>query len=225
MSPELGKENPELFRARLIESLKNETAAGGLVWDAMTRRGTTASARVTFDHATWVSESRMSTGEIKLGTGQMPDTTRRQVIFEDTNFRGEREYVYRFMHEIVHLMHPKLLGVLAYEGVGRDQDSIDLYNTILGARKGGVGFSSLGSLDFYRSSGPAEQTTEDHVELMNMFAIDPSYLKRYLGFLTDPRHISFREQNNLLTLDSDTTEHVFETVKTSFEYFLDDSNE
>jgi hypothetical protein len=225
MSPELAKDSPEIFRTQLIDSIRNKTAVGGLVWDAMIRRGTIAAARVTFDNTTWVSESVMKNGTIKLGTSQMADALREKVIFEDAHFRGEQEYTYRFMHEITHLIHPKLFGVLRYRGVTKHQESIELYNLILDMRKNGVGLSSLGSLDFYRSVGPAEQATEDHVELMNMFSIDPGYLQRYLAFLSSPRHVSFREQNSLLTLDVDTANYIFENVKASLEFFLDDSNE
>lgn len=225
LSPELAKSNPELFRARLIDSVKTETMAGEAVFDALKRRGVIDSRKITLDSTTWVSETSLVTGAIKIGTARMSDSLRRQIIFEDQRFAGEREYTYRTIHEITHLLHPKLFGELKYKNRTKDSSSITFFNTLVDMRKHGIGLSSLGSLDFYRGRGAGEQATEDHVELMNMFTIDPAYLERYLAFLGDPKHESFRKQNSLATLDKALAKHVFEKTKGSLEFFLDDSNE
>lgn len=225
MTPELAKSNPELFRSRLIATVKHGTTLGGAVWDALERRGILSPQKVRLDTSSWISETIFATGDIKFGTARMSTDMRQKVIFEDHNFAGEREYTYRAMHEVTHHLHPKLFGALKYKNRTKDASSITFYNTIVDMRKHGVGLSSLGSLDFYRGRGAGEQAEEDHVELMNMFAIDPAYLQRYLAFLCDPTHASFRTRNNLITLDAATAKHVLASVERSFEFFLDDSNE
>lgn len=223
MSPELARENPELFRAKLLDSIKRETAVGGAIWDTAVRRGITSPRQMTLDTSTWISQTSLVTGDIKLGTASMGEAARERLIFEDRGFRGEREYTYRAMHEITHLLHPKLFGALSYEGRTRDSKSVGVYNTLLDMRKSGLGLSALGSLDFYQKA--SDKATEDHVELMNMFTIDPAYLERYLAFLSDPNYSSFRQENKLITLDVSTAKHLLKEVKHSLEFFLDDTNE
>jgi hypothetical protein len=225
LSPELAKDNPELFRSRLLDSLHDETAVTGLVWDALVRRGQTDPKKLSLDKNGWVSESHATAGTIRIGARSMGDQLRKEVIFEDNCFSGELVYLYRTSHEISHLVHPKIFGLFNYKGVTKHTKSIDFMNTLLHMRKAGIGMSALGNLDFYKASGPDVQAVEDHVELMNMFSIDPAYLERYLAFLADPRHESYRKQQKLITLDKGTVKHTFENIKESLEFFLDDDNE
>lgn len=225
LSPDFARRDPELFRTKLLESLDRTSALSGSVWRKLCERRQTSPSLLEIDPTRWDSISHAVGGRIRLGTAFMPPTIHQAVTFEDWRFRGEQEYVYRLSHELAHLVHPKIFGLFAYKGKAPHDDSVDFMNTIFHARQGGVGFSSLGSLETYRVKGPHEQAVEDHAELMNMFALDPDYLKRYLAFLGDPAHARYRTSQHLMDIDPDTAEYVFESIKSSYEFFLDDSNE
>lgn len=225
LSPDFAKRDRELFRRKLLESLDHHSALSGAVWRKLCERKQTAPSLLEIDPTRWDSISHAIGGRIRLGAAFMPPTIHQTVTFEDWRFRGEQEYVYRLSHELAHLVHPKIFGLFAYKGKTSHEDSIDFMNTIFHARQGGVGLSSLGSLETYRAKGPHEQAVEDHAELMNMFALDPEYLKRYLTFLGDPAHARYRADHQLMEVDSGTAEYIFESIKSSYEFFLDDSNE
>lgn len=225
LTPELARRSPERYKTKLIEALRQETLLGGTLWDALERRGQTGTAVITLDPNNWISKSRATTGAIELGIAPMPAMTHSTLLFEDENFRGDREIVYRFMHELSHLTHPKLWGVFNYKDRTKDPQSISFINMVIAMRKSGRGLSALGSLRFYQQTGAANQAVEDVTEFMNMFAIDPEYLKRYLLFLMnpDPIYQDFRTKNSLITLTHEVAQELFSTVKRSFEFFLDDT--
>lgn len=225
LSPDFARSNPELFRAKLLENLEHHSALSGSVWRKLCERKQTSPALLEIDPTRWDSISHAIGGRIRLGAAFMQPTLHQVVTFEDWKFRGEREYVYRLSHELAHLVHPKIFGLFAYRGKALHGDSVDFMNTVFNARQGGVGFSPLGSLETYRVKGPHEQAVEDHAELMNMFALDPEYLKRYLTFLGDPAHSHYRAAHQLMDVDTDTAKYILESIKSSYEFFFDDSNE
>ena len=225
LSPDFAKRDPELFRAKLLESLNHHSALGGAVWRKLCERKQTSPSLLEIDPTRWDSISHAVGGRIRLGAAFMPPTVHQTVTFEDWKFRGEQEYVYRLSHELAHLVHPKIFGLFAYKGTRPHNDSIDFMNTIFHARQAGVGFTSLGNLETYKRKGPHEQAVEDHAELMNMFALDPEYLKRYLTFLGDPAHEHYRNTQKLIDVDTDTAKYILESIKSSYEFFFDDDNE
>lgn len=225
LSPDFAKRDPELFRRKLLESLEHCSALSGAVWQKLCERKQTAPSLLEIDPTRWDSISHAIGGRIRLGAAFMPPTIHQTVTFEDWRFRGEQEYVYRLSHELAHLVHPKIFGLFEYKGAKPHDESIDFMNSIFHARQAGVGFSSLGSLETYRVKGPQEQAVEDHAELMNMFALDPEYLKRYLTFLGDPAHARYRTDHQLMEVDADTAKYIFESIKHSYEFFFDDENE
>lgn len=225
LSPDFARSNPELFRTKLLENLDRDSALSGSVWRKLRERKQTGPSLLEIDPKRWDSISHAVGGHIRLGVAFMPPTLHNVITFEDWKFRGEREYVYRLSHELAHLVHPKIFGLFAYKGKTSHGDSIDFMNTIFHARKVGVGFSPLGSLEIYRKIGPHDQAVEDHAELMNMFALDPEYLKRYLAFLGDPTQDRYRTSHHLMEVDPDTAEYIFDSIKSSYEFFFDDDNE
>lgn len=225
LSPDFAKRNPELFRTKLIESLEHHSVLSGSVWRKLCEKKQTAPSSLEIDSTRWDSISHAIGGRIRLGAALMPPTLHQAITFEDWKFRGEKEYVYRLSHELAHLVHPKIFGLFGYKGKTSHGDSIHFMNTIFHARKAGVGFSPLGSLETYRVKGPQEQAVEDHAELMNMFALDPAYLERYLAFLGNPANAHYRVAHQLTDVDDATAKYILESVKSSYEFFFDDENE
>lgn len=223
LTPELAHENPELFKTKLIEALGKETSLGGKIWNALEQRGRTRAAKISLDPNQWISRSVATTGVIELGIAPMPAHDRSDLLFEDLNFQGDREIVYRFMHELGHLMHPKLWGLFQYTDTCKHPDSIRFVNMVMQMRRAGKGLSALGSQSFYQHTD--QQAVEDVVELMTMYAIDPDYLKRYLLFLMNPAPLyqAFRTKNQLITPTREVAQEFFATMKRSFEFFLDDT--
>ena len=222
LTPDLARRNPEVFRRKLFELHRSNTSLGGLVWDTLCRRNSTAASRVHFDAQSWVSESFATDGAIRLGVQSMDKGTKERLIFEEPRFDGEREYVYRFNHELSHLIHPYLLGVFQYKETPGHRETIEFVNTLFHMRQAGEGFTTLGNLDFYKGGGPHVQAVEDHAELLNMFSIDPAYLQRYLAFLSNPNHAPLRSSLGLTTIDTATAQYIFRNIKESYEFFFND---
>ncbi len=197
----------------------------GAVWQKLCNRGHTSPEQLEIDATRWDSISHAVGGRIRLGAAFMPQTIHHAVTFEDWRFRGEQEFVYRLSHELAHLVHPKIFGLFAYAHATPHSASIDFMNTIFHARQAGVGLSALGNLETYRAKGAQEQAVEDHAELMNMFALDPAYLQRYLSFLGDPAHKKYRADHRLMDVDDATAQYIFQSIKESYKFFFNDEND
>lgn len=208
LTPQLARDNPTLYKAKLINSLgfeKNGQIFGGCskkAWDYLVGTGTFDFASIELDPDSFVSYSRASERVIRVGAAPIPDTLKDQILFDDQAFGPEEEAVYRFSHEI---SHP-----FAAELAGRDSRVDNLYRTTYSARSADLnrGFSGLGSLDFYKARGPEVQAKEDMTELVNMYLWNEDYFDRFLLLLSDPRYVEERERVGLATIDSSTAMHL-----------------
>jgi len=221
---ELANSNPELFKSALLESLKTETKFGFQTWNTLCQRGEIDSDKVTIDSKNWTSNSDMETGSIRFGAKQMPENLNEELIFEDWRFKEEKRLAYRFNHEISHFVIPKLLGLFKHKDNNSHTASKNIFEILCDIRSKGKGFTPLGNLEFYKKDGKAEQANEDHAELINMYLIDPEYLKRYLLFLSDDKYKEVRDKKDLITITPDIAENVFKVIEDSIEYFCSEQN-
>lgn len=206
LTVELSRENPELYREKILNQLRQTTTYSGKAWDLLKDRGTIDENSLFLNPGTWISETRIDRQNpirktITLGTADLPPDLRERLIFEDTRFKGDNEIVYRLSHEVGHEVGSAAISI--------STKASNLFETIIKMRANGHAIASLGSLDFYRQMGSNVQATEDVVELINMYMIDPTYLDRYLKFLNDPKFQGHRQRLGLYTIPN---EHVARTI-------------
>ncbi|MBI2989663.1 MAG: hypothetical protein HYY51_00540 [Candidatus Magasanikbacteria bacterium] len=201
LTPQLARDNPNLYKVKLINSLGFEREGqifGGhskKVWEYLVSSGTFDFGSIQLDPDSFVSYSRSSERVIQLGAAPIPAELKGQILFDDAAFGREEEALYRFSHEV---SHP-----FAAELATKDQRVDNIYRTAYTARNhgSGRGFSGLGSLDFYKSRGPEVQAKEDATELVNMYLWNEDYFDRFLIFLSDPRYAEERENAGLVAMD------------------------
>lgn len=194
LSNDVAREHPEYYKRQLLEVLGQKTVHTTKAWDLYKGKGVFTDDSIVLDTNTWISDTRMVGGEkkiIRLGTQALPAELRSKLLFEDTRFQGEDEIVYRLSHEIGH--------EVGFDAASKDEGMNRLYSAIAQLREKGKGLSSLGNLDFYAHGGANTQATEDLVELVNMYMIDPEYLERYMHFLSAPSYQTERNRLGLYT--------------------------
>jgi hypothetical protein len=225
LNKDLGQQNPELFKVTLIDLLKDKTKSGSMVWDKIVERGESSLDKIQFSTDSWVSHSHRVTGVIEMGIGEIPETQNESLVFEHQRFPDQSsKMIYRFNHEISHLTQPKIFGAFRYESQGGYGPAVNFLSQVANLRQdqSNLGFSALGSLEFYKEQGPVNQADEDTAELINMALIDPEYLHRYLQFLTDPKMGDIRKQKKLVTLSVTAAENLEKIIHESIAYFYND---
>ncbi len=195
LNTDLARENPEQYKALLFDTLSRETRHTATAWNLYKNRGVFQDDSLVLDTNTWISDTRVEPNNkkiIRLGTQSLSVDMRKRLIFEDSRFQGDGEMVYRLSHEIGH--------EVGFDAASNHDGMNKLFSLIAKLRGQGGGMSSLGNLDFYARAGANIQATEDLVELVNMYMIDPEYLERYLHFLSNPSYQSERDRLGLYSL-------------------------
>lgn len=211
LSPELARENSTVYKARLINLLPSQTVHTEAAWLALCERGNCHLDRLIIDPSTWVSQS---TGDkIILGAAPTPAQWKANTMFEEHRFQGEREKIYTFSHELSH----KLLGA-----INSSPQLNRLLHTFMQMRsQTGKGLSGMGSQEFYlnreQQLGTPDgqvRASEDLVELVNVYLLDPEYLRRFFTFLSDPAFKVERERLKLTTLDSEEVkDYIYQQIQ------------
>lgn len=213
---DLARENPELFKEKLLGQLHGQTKFSGKAWDVLENRGILDGQSISLDSNSWVSETRIDVAKpnrrtIRLGVQDLSDEKREQLLFLDEQFKGDKGLVYRLSHEINH--------TVASIATERSSEAEKLYTIAIKMRENGHALSALGSLDFYQ--GVETQAVEDVVELFNMYTINPDYLKKYLEFLTDPQYQAHRQESGLYTIPSKVVaDNLFNKVEAGVSSFF-----
>jgi len=208
ITPELARTNPKEFTQSLLEHLRNSNKRLYDVWKFAEQEGIVSEKNLKINPNQWMSESDSKDG-ITLGTAPMAEHEKYRILFEDQKFDYTSEVAYRFSHELSH----KLVAHLALKMNDKSEYNF-LVNTLmdLNIAKGKV-LTPLTSTSYYKQRGPETQAIEDGTELMNMYLQDPAYLKRYLVFLADDRYVKLRKDFNLVHLDKDTGNALFDSVE------------
>lgn len=212
LTPHLAHTDQEEYGKRVFD-LYNVFGAGTIKGANVTRKllDDRDFRSIKFDPDTWVG--RANDGHITLGVASIDSAMREKIIFEDRKFTGDREVLYRLSHELSHFVGPSIERILPRH-LG------NIYGAIINSRRQvSRGLSALGSLDYYKSHGPKLQAHEDITELINMYLIDPSYLRRFLSFLeqSDDARLANR---GLMKLDSGIADFIFKTIESGIHAWL-----
>lgn len=213
LSPQFAREHPEQYRRELERELGEKTALGGQILSALyLRKELDASSIHVVDG--WVSRTTMrndGVASISLGVDELPTDIRRSIIFGHPKSAEGTGVVYRFSHELSHLV----------AGNPKDHDIFPrLYTQLIAMRHAGFGLSSLGNLAMYRSMGAKEQAKEDLVELVNMHVNDPQYLEAYVRYLSAAEFAQSRGSQNLVTLSAKAASVLHEQIRSGVTRFL-----
>lgn len=145
---------------------------------------------------------------ITLGTVPWSEGLKRSTLFEEASFDYQKEKTYILSDEMTH--------ILFYNSEDEPLHRFFSNAVIKSRREKGIGFTGLGSLEFYknkRGGGPDTQGTEDMVELINMYLADPNYLNRYLNFLANDRYKQTRSDLSLISLGAGSQENIFRIIE------------
>lgn len=145
---------------------------------------------------------------IDLGISPMEQSALSKVVFLDHIFdSADKQAVYRFSHEISHKLAPTIAKLYP---------SFDaLWDRVTEIRKSkSVGFSALSS-SFY--SNPEIQSKEDIVELVNMFVLNPQYLRTFLFYMfkISQNDQSDRRQLCLAKINLNTAKSIYKIINDS----------
>lgn len=211
--PDAERESPERYKAALVSRLQ-DTAHASSVWQQLVDAGTCSTSRIDLVHNTWMSETYLDhegKKHIRLGTKPLTTYEADRLIYLPKEHASDGGIIYRFSHELAHEV----------AGIASRENSFGMFcANIIRMRQAGNGLSALGSLDFYKHAGPAEQAKEDVTELVNMYLIDPAYLRSYLGFLCDQRMAEERRRVGVTDLPSkQVADALFLTIERAFARF------
>jgi len=209
LTNELAKTNPELYKKTLLEKIKNENPKMYSIWELLCKNNRTSADKLIIDSTTWFSESDSKDG-ITLGTALMDEGSKYTIIFDDSKFNYEDEVVYRFSHEMSHKLIPYLS-----ETKNQNSEFDHLLETLdqLRSKPGNKGISSLAGLGLYKKKGARIQAWEDLTEMVNMYIQDPSYLKNYFDFLSNPNYSEIRKKYNLTQLSPETSKSLIDSIE------------
>ena len=218
LTNELAKTNPELYKKTLLEKIKKENPKMYSIWELLCKNNRTSADKLIIDSKTWYSESDSSDG-IVVGTAPMEPGMKYRIIFDDSKFNYEDEVVYRFSHEMSH----KIIHYLV-ETKSQNFEFNHLLVTLdrFRSQPDNRGISSLASLKTYKNKGVRIQAEEDMTEMVNMYIQNPSYLKDFFSFLSDPNYLKIREKYGLTNLSPKTSKLLFESVERGLKPLFDE---
>lgn len=158
--------------------------------------------------------------EIDLNVYPLSAAKKRADIFEDGRFSGDMEIVYVLNHEISHLVSSlAILGKLLNKNVCDDITSMSQAFLDLRKHEPAKALTRQGTLESYRISAIEAgihpgmyQALEDIAELINMFTLDPKYLKSYLNFLADPQYAQQRKVLRLKEIDHEVADVIYDGI-------------
>lgn len=209
LTPDFARSNEPAYRAQIIalyDDFCEGAMTGSQIISKLKTDGTLTEVKI--DPTTWIGKA--DHGDITLGIAPVDPKIRERIVFEDKNFTGDREVLYRLSHELSHFIGPAIERVMPRH-LGR------IYGAIIHSRsKTGRGLSALGSLDYYKSNGAKLQAHEDITELMNMYLIDPAYLKRFLVFMITSDDAVLKRLG-LMNINLDTAKFIFDTIESGIQ--------
>ena len=216
LTPELAYDNPDFFTKNLLENIRNTNPRLYKIWEFACQKGVVLPDNLRIDPNTWRSE--YNRGNITLGTAPMSKEAKYRILFDDQKFNYQDEVIYRLSHEMSH-------GLLYYvaESMGQKNAFNYLLKTVvdLNNQKGKV-FTALASQGYYRRQGAETQGREDMTELINMYILDPNYLKRYLNFLANDSYTNLREKYGLVNIDEDVAQALYNQVEQGLNPLFED---
>lgn len=190
LSPELALTHPGEFKNSVLDHLGIRSPLGACAWNLAVAGDMASYDSLTLNPSTWVSNSVKD--EIILGTAPMDRHMRQRLLFQDQTFSYADEVAYRLNHEVHH-------GIMFLKQHEPAVNALLGLNVDMRRMQGRIGFTALGSLDYYQ--GAEKKGIEDTTELLAMYDWDPNYFSEYTEFLGDSRYSELREEIGLATVD------------------------
>jgi len=200
LTPELSRENPDLYKNRLLDTLKDSSTSGiravhatGIDMKALTLYSDRYTSRA------------YANGRVDLGTEPMDEQVRHRILFNADEFDPNKEVAYRFLHEACHTLYEEVLQTSEGKAL---EDTVRLHRHYLDDERG---LTALASLTHY-SGNTYRRYKEDGTELLTMYYYGgPEYVAAYANYLCDPDYEDDRRAKGITTL---TTEQAYEFVET-----------
>jgi len=212
---DLAHSNPKEFKQSALQMLKEKYPHVYEVWQKLCDEGLMNIDRLSFPSETWTGEADLTKKHIIVDAQQSPQDIKYR-IFEDQRFSYQDEIIYKLSHEISH--HLTLSQILN----DKDRRLSNLFESFLAIRQQNnkLGFSALGSHQYYQGKGPEAQATEDLGELVNMYLQDPAYFKRYLDFISNPANENQIKKVGVLRISPESAKNAFNVVESIVNNYL-----
>ena len=212
LSLELARTDEDRYKTGLFNLIEREYPLIYQVWNELEREGKVSRDRLTLDNENWECTSDKTDG-IVIGTQPMPEEIRKSIIFENQGYDYPHLMVYKLSHELSH----KLVAYLITQSEVAKRELEHLNAVFIQLRKDNPdkGIIPLANLSIYREEGAEIQSKEEITELVNMYLIDPEYLRRYLDFLTRDEYQTLRDKYGLIKIEPDVAQALFDTIDVS----------
>jgi hypothetical protein len=205
ISPEMARNDPQAFKAGVVEHMAEMTELGGVLWNTLVDRGVVDYAQFQLDPDTWFSGSK-GNGFLSLGTAPMSNQQKATLLYRGEDLSYPAEVTRRLVHE---LGHGALFAAQNEPGMHTlHQLAYDIRG------EGDRGLSALGSSRYYRDR--TTRAGEDVAELLTERTTSADRLRGYADFLAMPEYEEVRSQAGLITLGSrDEAQTLSEVVDTA----------
>ncbi len=221
LSPDFARRSPEEYKLALFNTMKAKAPTAYAVLARLHHLGILTPDKIKLlEDPEGLSGAYTASHEIDLNVQPLPAAKKKEDIFEDARFSGDMEIVYVLNHEISHLV-----SFLAIRGKLPSQDVCEeitsMSQAFLDMRKHELesALTRQGTVESYRISAIEEgihpglyQALEDIAELINMFTLDPKYLKSYLNFLSDPACAEQRKMLHLKEIDQEVAGVIYDSI-------------
>ena len=200
--------DPKLFKLCLIQKIQDKPILHR-ARQKIVQKWYMSFDTLSIDPTTRISQN---TGlwSIILWGQSIPQNSKYAMIFMDHLFDYQSEMIRKMSHELSHSIGPRS----AY------QPFENLFDTMNRSRQETWKWLSLiWSIEFYSSRWWAEQATEDVTELINMYMLDPQYLRQRLQRC---RMMSqdFAQTHKILSLSQDAADTIYNTIQNTVNRFL-----
>ena len=217
LTSQLAETDKDAYKDRLFVFLANKYPNVHSAWEKLEQAGMVSKDRLILDNTTWQCQSD-SSDSITLGTQSLPQEVKKRLIFEDRYKDYPDVIAYKLSHELSHKLITHLVD--SDETAKRGLENLNAALAQLRQTHPDKGIIILANLANYKDAGPDIQSKEEITELVNMYLLNPNYLKKYLNLLTQDQYHQLRSLYGLVRLDPKITEVIFEIVKTAIDPFL-----
>ncbi len=218
LSPELAQTDPGQYLSSLFELAESQTVYISAAMQAAGQRGLVRNIQV---NAGEFFSSTGQAGVLEIGAKPYPDGKRYLRLIGPQRRGGDHEKVGALGHELGH-------QILYADG--QLPETTTLLRRLTQNHIDGRGCLTLMSTAPIYSEREVElgkptgsiRGLEDLVELVGLYLQDPGELASYLGFLTDPKQQTKRDELGLIEITSEDSKLIYRTVERTVKNFLSD---
>lgn len=217
LTPDVSRNSPDLYRKELLHIFNRNTIHGKAAFDFIVKSKGVTEDKITFNPDKWQSRHNEEEGQIVLGTAPMTLSEKEfNFPFETNSFNDERIIIHKLAHEISHFLGEAIAD--QKDETENTSPPLRQYEVFIRSfanlrrNPSNTGITSHGGDERYMQKGPDIQAVEDMTDLLAYYIVDPQYLKRYLSFLSDPKHADQRGKLKLITLQSQAADSIYNNI-------------